>query len=93
MRDLQRQKLVSRAQGLDLQWHSQLEEIKAGEAPPAQAVLLTLSLTKQCALATEKDKDTFTVVLAHEFFDALPINVFEVRLGQIGRHLPTLSWH
>lgn len=26
----------------------------------------------------EVEKDTFTIVLAHEFFDALPINVFQV---------------
>ncbi len=25
------------------------------------------------------DPDCFTMVLAHEFFDALPINIFEVR--------------
>lgn len=26
-------------------------------------------------------EDVFTIVMAHEFFDAMPVNVFEVRLA------------
>lgn len=28
------------------------------------------------------DKDVFTMVIAHEFFDALPINVVQVSLAE-----------
>lgn len=36
-------------------------------------------VTRSLTASTSAAKDEFTVLIAHEFFDALPIHIFEVR--------------
>lgn len=72
MREVQSQTLSPRIEGKDvkLNWYTSVEEI-----PESRCFLITnpSSYSLWEALA----KDEFTLFVAHEFFDAMPINVFE----------------
>lgn len=72
MRELQESKLAPRLEGRDikLSWTDMIDGVDYCELP-AVCFFARAELTSLIA-------DAFTMVIAHEFFDAMPINLFEV---------------
>jgi len=74
-----------------LAFHEWIGKVPVGQSSASLLVSLALCFTPQSMLTLDdfsfslwalkfvpSDKDVFTMVIAHEFFDALPINVFQV---------------
>lgn len=75
MREVQAAKLEKRVEGgIQLDWYGHIDEVPhRGESPRVDWCRLYTVLDADYAA-----EDQFTMIIAHEFFDAMPINLFEV---------------